>query len=248
MRTTEGFGAWATGTGLLGAMLALSGTTAFGAMYITPTGSTDNNGPVDASATLTAGNGTVTVTLTDLLQNPTSSGQTLSGIEFSVFGATGSATLGGSSGNTSTINSDGTYTTGQFTSPLGHWGADNSVNLSTIGIVGHMPFDLIIGPDSAGGFTGAGKYSAANNGLSNFNPYVLGTATFTVNVSGVTAGSTISGVIFEFGTNPDTVGGMSIGGIALPEPGAYGAWACMLALLPCGAGLLRTLRRRQPAA
>ena len=238
------------GTGLLGMALVLSGTTAFGAMYITPTGSSDNNGPVDASATLTPGNGMVTVTLTDLLQNPTSSGQTLSGIEFNASGATGLATLGGSSGNTSTINADGTYTKGQFTNPLGHWGADNNVNLSTIGIVGKRPFDLIIGPDSAGGFSGAGKYTAANGGLGNFNPYVLGTATFTVDVSGVTAGSTISDVVFEFGTNPDTVDGMAVGGggIALPEPGTYGIWACLLALPPCGAGLLQSLRRRKPMA
>jgi hypothetical protein len=233
-----------TFTTLITTAVAFSASTALGSMYYTPAGATDSNGAVDASAQVTVGNGMVTITLNDLLQNPTSSGQTLSGLEINVSGATGTATLASSSGFTSTINSDGTYSAGVYTSPLGHWGADNSVNLSTIGIVGHQPYDLILGPDSAGGFSGVGTYSAANNGLGNFNPYVLGSATFTINIPGVTSGSSVSGVEFEFGTQPETVAAVSYSPV--PEAGSiYGAAPVALGLLPLGAAFLRKLRNRQ---
>ena len=231
-----------TFTSLLMTAVAFSATSALGSMYYTPVGATDSNGSVDASAQVTVGNGMVTITLNDLLQNPTSSGQTLSGLELNISGATGAATLASSSGFTSTINPDGSYTSGVYQSPLGHWGADNSFNLSTIGIVGHQPYDLIVGPDSAGGFSGAGSYSAANNGFGNFNPYVLGSATFTVNIPGVTSSSSISGVNFEFGTAPETVPAVSYSPV--PEAGSiYGAAPVALGLLPLSAAFLRKLRK-----
>ena len=240
MKHPRQLGGAAALTALFGTIVSLAGSTAFGAMYMTPAGSTDSNGSVDATASIVVGSGKVTVILTDLLENPTSSGQTLSGIDFTVSGQTGTATLASSSGNTSTINSDGTYSAGVYTSTLGHWGADNSVNLSTIGIFGHKAYDLIVGPDNAGGFSGAGKYSAANGGFDNFDAYVLGSATFTVNVPGVTSASTLSGVTFEFGTGPEEVSG-----VIVPEPGFYGASAGAFALLPLGAGMLLRLRNKQ---
>ena len=243
MKITQQIGGRLVFSALFGAALVMSNTTAFGALYMTPAGATDSNGSVDATGSIIVGNGTVSVVLSDLLENPTSSGQTLSGIEFTVSGATGTATLASSSGNTSTINNDGTYTPGAPTSPLAHWGAADDVNLSTINIVGHMPYDLILGPDNMGGFSNAGKYSAANGGLSNFNPYVLGSGMFTVNVPGVTSSSTISGVAFEFGTAPETVDAVII--TTVPEPGNYGVSACALALMPLGAGLLRRITRLQ---
>jgi hypothetical protein len=231
-----------TCTSLLMTAVAFSATSALGSMYYTPVGATDSNGSVDASAQVIVGNGMVTITLNDLLQNPTSSGQTLSGLEINISGATGTATLAGSSGFTSTINPGGTYTPGVYQNPLGHWGADNGVNLSTIGIVGHQPYDLIVGPDSAGGFSGAGTYSAANGGFGNFNPYVLGSATFTVDIPGVTSNSTVSGVDFEFGTRPETVPGVSYSPV--PEASSiYGAAPVALGLLPLGAAFLRKLRK-----
>jgi hypothetical protein len=238
---------------LLGAALVLSSNSTFASLtYMTPAGaSVPSNGSVDASANITLGNGTVTVTLTDLLQNPTSSGQTLSGIEFTVSGATSMATLASSSGYESTINTangplQGTYTPGTYASPLSHWGANNAVNLSTIGIVGHMPYDLIVGPDSAGSLTGLGKYSNANQGFGNFNPYVLGSATFVLNVSGVTPTSTLSGVVFDFGTQPAQVPAViSTSYSAVPEPGMAGVLVGCLNLLPLGACLVRRLHNKQ---
>ena len=213
-------------------------TSSYADLYITPAGSSDTDGLVDATSSFFLGNGTVTVTLTDLEGNPRSAGQTLSGILFNASGVSGAATLASSSGYISAINGNGTYSAGVLTSPLSHWGADDGVSLSTINIVGSMPYDLIIGPDSAGGFTGAGLYSNANKGLPNFNPYVLGSATFTVNVPGITPSSTLSGVTFEFGTTPDYVTAIT----AVPEPGTILAGA--LLLLPFGASALRILRNK----
>ncbi|HXA45367.1 MAG TPA: hypothetical protein VNZ25_07675 [Candidatus Angelobacter sp.] len=244
MKKSRQFCGSVTCTSLLMTAVAFSATTALGSMYYTPAGAGDSNGSVDASAQVIVGNGMVTITLTDLLQNPTSSGQTLSGLEIDISGAIGTATLASSSGLTSTINPDGAYTPGVYQNSLGHWGADDSVNLSAIGLVSHQPYDLIVGPDSAGGFSGAGTYSGANKGLGNFNPYVLGSATFTVDIPGVTSSSSISGVNFEFGTAPETVPAVSYSPV--PEAGSiYGAAPVALGLLPLSAAFLRKLRNRQ---
>ena len=236
-------------TALLGAAMVLSGNSALASLtYQTGPGATDSNGSVDASAIITLGNGTVTVTLTDLLQNPVSSGQTLSGINFNISGASGSATLATATGYTTSIMSGGSYTPSATAGNLAHWGATTS-NLSTIGIVGMMPYDLIVGPDNLGGFSGTsvsgGKYSAANNGFGNFNPYVLGSATFTIDISGVTSNSTLSEVNFEFGTQPETVPGVPTTYSPVPEPGVAGVLVGCLNLLPLGACLVRRLNNKQ---
>jgi len=49
----------------------------------------------------------------------------------------------------------------------------------------------------------AGQYTNANNGLQNFNSYVIGPATFTLELSGVTPNTTVTGAQFSFGTGPD---------------------------------------------
>jgi hypothetical protein len=74
------------------------------------------------------------------------------------------------------------------------------------------------------GVSNGGTYANANASLLNFNPSVIGPGTFTINLSGVTAGTTISNVQFSFGTDPDTF----VPGVPTPEP------ASMLLL---GAGL-----------
>ncbi len=54
---------------------------------------TTPGGPVDATAGFTLVNGTLHIDLTDLLQNPTSDAQLISGISFTVSGALGSSVL-----------------------------------------------------------------------------------------------------------------------------------------------------------
>jgi hypothetical protein len=231
-------------------------------MYYTPSGATvSGDGSVDASANIVLGNGVVTITLTDLLQNPTCSGQTLSGIVFDVSGASGTPTLATASGYTSTITTsktpsdNGTYTAGTLTdlmstSTTGHWSVDNSKSSSTINLSifsGAKPNELIIGPDSMGGFAGgSGRYSNANGGFDQFNPYVLGSATFTVDISGVTSNSTLSNVVFDFGTGAATVNGVPESYSPVPEVSTlYGSAPIALALLPFSAALLAGLRNRR---
>lgn len=216
------------------AIWVAASSSAYGTVQTFGTGPWQIGGlPVNAEATFTPGAGTIEVDLTDLLANPISSGQTLSGISFNVTGLSGSASLASSSGNVANIGSDGSYTPVAANSIAPHWGIAGSVTLSTIGIVGGQPSDLIIGPDDQGKLDGSGKYSNANSGLANFNPYVLGTGHFEITAPGVTADSVISGVVFTFGTDATPV----------PEPTTL--IAGLLLLLPFGASTLRVLRKKR---
>lgn len=165
--------------------------------FLTPAGSP---GGVDASATFTLGTDSLTLVLTDLLQNPTSAGQTISGISFAI-DTPGVPTITSSSGELTTINSDGTYTAPSGSSTLDHWTAVYAPDGVTT-LTGAKPNQLIIGPDSAGGFAGLGTYSNANSSITkNFSPWVLGSGTFDLSLPGVLPTSTILGVTFQFGTS-----------------------------------------------
>jgi hypothetical protein len=84
-----------------------------------------------------------------------------------------------------------------------------------------------------------GAYANLNSSVLNFNPSVIGPATFTLALSGVTANTTITGVTFSFGTGPDTF--IPVGSNPpppVPEPTS-------IALLGTGmAGLAAIVRRR----
>jgi len=220
----------ATLMGGLAAVGMLVGTSAYGTLYFTPTGS--------ASADIVLGNGTLTATLSSLVQNPTSDGELISGLSFSVSGATAAAALSSASGLISYVDTDsgpnkGTYTAG-VASTLPHWDVVGTVGLTTL--TGGKPNELIIGPDDAGGFTQGGRYSAANSSISQHNPVVLGSGTFVITIPGITPQSVISDVVFQFGTSGTEVP-------SVPEPGTVLAGA--LLLLPFGASAVRILRRRK---
>ena len=73
------------------------------------------DGPVNATVNFTLGNGTVHIVVTDLLANPTSSGQTVSGIDFKISDATNTCSLTSATGLISTIDTSkasGSYTAG----------------------------------------------------------------------------------------------------------------------------------------
>jgi hypothetical protein len=177
------------------------------------------DGPVSATVQFTLGSGTVNIVVTSLLANPKSDGQLVSGIDFTISGATGAGSVTDATGLISFINSsNGTYTPGVTHSLVvsdisGHstWGLTKAGELTTL--TAGKPEYLIIGPDDHGGFDPtAGLYSRANSSIYQHNPVVLGSATFDLAIPGITAGSTISGVQIEFGT-----GGVTLDAQAVPQ-------------------------------
>lgn len=175
-------------------LMTIGSATADTITFVTPTGSTGGGNPVDASATFLTGPGTVSITLTDLEANPTSVGQLISDLEFTLSNGATSGTLASISGTQIQVNGDGS-TTSVSGAPT-HWFLNNNVSggLQLDALGSGQPKDLIIGP---GPYTNA-KGSIAGNGP--HNPFTNGTATFVVDVAGVTMDTNIDSAVFSFGT------------------------------------------------
>ena len=94
--------------GAIGASTAHADTVTFD----TPPGSTTSGGAVDATATFTTGNGTLSITLTNLLANPTDVAQLLSDLSFTLSNGATTGTIASSSGQEITVNNNGTFSTG----------------------------------------------------------------------------------------------------------------------------------------
>jgi len=172
---------------------------------------TSSNGWSSASVSQTGT--TLTVALTNSFANPVDS-QMLSGFELNFDTAPLSATSFTQAGQLVTIASNGTYT--NIAGSPTHWGSGlsgSSLIIETVGpfAVGGQPFNLI---------TSGSSDSNTNPGVTNFNPYILGTGTFAVVLpSGYDALAHISSVGFQW----STTSGFTTG---VPEPAT---WA-MLAL------------------
>jgi len=194
--------------------------------FVTPTGSSTGGGPVNASATLTTGAGTVSITLTDLQANPTDVAQLISDFDFVLSNGATTGVLASSSGQQIFVAGNGTTTLGS-TGSTG-WGVNNNVaggiQLDALGFVG--PAGLIIGPPGAGGVYTNANNSIAGNGP--HNPFLNQTATFVVNVANVTAATNITSATFSFGTTA----GVNIPGIpsGVPEPSSLALGATMIGM------------------
>ena len=206
---------WLILTVVLAAIMA-PGAHADSITFVTPSGATTSGGPVDASATFVTGDGTLDITLTNLLANPKNVAQLLSDLSFTLSNGATTGTIASSSGQEITVNNDGTFTIGS-TVDTG-WVLNSTATGLQLDVLGSptAPSHLIIGPPD-----GSNVYSNANGSIAGngpHNPFLNGSATFLLGISGVTADTTIDSATFSFGTTEgaDLVPGTP--GTPVPEP------------------------------
>jgi hypothetical protein len=197
-----------------------SGTTI---TFVTPSGSATSDGSVNATAVFAVSPGVLTVTLSDLLNNPTSVGQLSSNLAFSLSSSLSASASLTSSAQERTVNGDhsftegGTVSTGWALQAFGSSGLILCVicpnNGTPAPTTNPPPSHLIIG---AGAYTNANG-SIAGNGP--HNPFLDETATFTIHDSTITSAMVVNNVVFGFGTQfGSTVNGqLSAGASAVPE-------------------------------
>lgn len=213
------------------------------------------NSALNATATFNTSSGQIVITLTNNLStgiNNLSAGETISDITFTLGNTSGSVAYSAAgssvSGQLADINNSGlvTYETGPgSTNPLRWLGqangtvpsvSGNTVTVEALG--GNQPSQLIT-PNFSNGVT----YSNANN-ISNFNPFVNGSATITLSLSGVTADTTVTAATVSFGTRGEsTLSGTPSPVTTVPEPAT--SLLVLSALAPLGGvELIRRRRRR----
>jgi hypothetical protein len=223
---------------LLSVAIGASNAQADTVTFDTPAGSTTSGGPVDASATFVTNNdGTIDITLTNLLANPKDVAQLLSDLSFSLSNGATTGTISSSSGQEITVAGNGTFTSGS-TVDTG-WALNSTATGFELDVLGTPigPSHLIIGPAGAGGTYSNANGSIAGNGP--HNPFLNGTATFVLDITGVTADTDITSATFSFGTTEgaDLVPGTPT---TVPEPTS-------LALLAAGLlGVVLIQRKRLP--
>ena len=170
----------------------------------TVTGTNSQGLPVNATATFVFGAGTVTVTLQNNISQATmtSVSQAITGLYFTLSNGATSGTLTSSLGTETNIDASknavlaGAVSTGWTTEsfPAGF------IHLCLICNGGNPlspPIHAIIGG------SGSGSYPSANGSLAGnvHNPFLVGSVSFTLNVTGVTANTTLGQVFIQFNTD-----------------------------------------------
>jgi hypothetical protein len=222
-------------------------------VFATPTGATEGGLPVDAVATFDIGPSSMIVTVQNLETNPTSVDQGLAFITFDIAARlsnvsfTSSAsqlTVGGNSPGDYSVTAPATISWAQSAtgaSPTQIALCDNKVGACQ-GKGPEWPAMLLLGGPDAGN-----AYSNANGSIttsSAHTPFLSQVATFTVTASGLpgtaTSSSTISSVVFGFGTGGKENLTTSLVSSPVPEPGPA-------ILLIGGLAFLALKRRHRPA-
>jgi hypothetical protein len=227
----------------MGMLLALQAATSQAATvtYTTLAGGTQEGQPVSAAATFTTGAGTVQISLTNLLANPTGVIQNISDLLFTLSTGQDSGTLTSSSGTSIMIDDNGVVTGSTAVSST-DWTLTTQGSSLYLDVLGPPdgPAQTIIGQPGPGGVYTNANGSIAGNGP--HNPFLQGTVHFTLAVAGVTAATTVTGATFSFGT---AAGNDTPGIQAVPEPSTLALVAS--ALVPASLAGLRRLRRSRVA-
>lgn len=196
--------------------------------------------PGEASALVTTGAGTITITLTDLYVNPTAVSDNLSAFWFTTSVTPSSVSINSSSAAAIDIAGNGAYSNQGTVAP--GWAltlAGAVTKLDDLGSGGAGPAHTIVGAPDSHNVYSAANASIAGNGP--HNAFLDETATWTLNAAGVTSSTTISGATFMFGTTENS-GFTGQGGALPPTPEPASLW--MLAL--GGSTLLMLGRRLRP--
>lgn len=200
--------------------LAFAGAANAATITYTASG-TGTDGALAGSAVFTTSAGQISVTLTNTLavNSFVGVGQAISDLSFTLSNPVGTLGAVTASGQQGTITGTTVaYTTGSPGRFVGVGGGTFSASGSTVlleAVGGSQPTELI-SPFVANG----GTYPNGNNGLQAHNDYTIGSATFVINLSGITAATTVSSATFSFGTAPDTFvpGTPSTPPAVTPEP------------------------------
>jgi hypothetical protein len=207
-----------------------------GLIYVTPSGSSGVDGTVSGEADFSFGGGKVTVTLINTLKPDGSivgAGQAISGLIFSVApppNPTPAATLQSVTGDVvDVLSKTNTVDLGIQTNPPAspsQWGLTSSTNnpLNIDIFTGKKPVYMILN-----NWDSTHNYPFANSSLAlpggHAVPGFRQSATFVINVPGVTSSSTVvdGSVTFQFGTSPGEVSVSGIPGGPPPPPPSVGA-------------------------
>ena len=182
--------------------------------YDIASGTTVGGQPVSATVTFTTSTDDIKISLTNLQNNPTSVIQNLSDLAFTLDTGQTIGTLLSSSALLRSVAGNGTFTDGGTAST--GWELETSgsgLRLHVLGTAIGPKHTLIGGPD------GSNLYSNANGSIAGntpHNPFITGTATFDLQVLGVTTLSLVNSATFSFGTTE----GANVPGIRsrVPEP------------------------------
>jgi hypothetical protein len=175
---------------------------ALGQTCTTTPGAAVSDGTVSAQANFTVGSNFITVTLQNTLSDPTSAGQLLNGVAFTLSDGTTLGTLGSTSATIRQVAQGGTFTdfgpnsTGWALAQNFNGGFQLCVLCTDLGAAG--PSHLLIGDPA-----GSGTYASANGSIAGnkpHNPFTAGTATFLINAPTLAPGVTVVSATFYFGT------------------------------------------------